>query len=216
MNQRLITYQVNPELFLHRITPQFDKATTVGSKRIPVNHIIVLDCSGSMAGDLPAIRQQLKNKLPSLVQEGDTITIIWFSAKGQFGVLKEEVEVRSLTDLSDLNNAIDRFLRPIGLTGFKEPLEETLRVIQRITKNRKDTAFSLFFLTDGHDNQWSDPQNLAAVKALQPVLSSAVFVEYGWYCNKPLLTKMAEACGGSLIFSDGFSSYAPVLERWYD
>lgn len=30
------------------------------------------------------------------MREGDTITIIWFSGNGQSGVLKEEVEVRSL------------------------------------------------------------------------------------------------------------------------
>lgn len=36
-------------------------------KEIATNHIIVIDCSGSMSYDLQKIRLQLKNKLPSLV-----------------------------------------------------------------------------------------------------------------------------------------------------
>ena len=38
------------------------------------NHILVIDCSGSMYYDLPKIRQQLKNKLPSMVKESDTVS----------------------------------------------------------------------------------------------------------------------------------------------
>ena len=37
-----------------------------------INHIIVIDVSGSMSYDLPLIRNQLKNKLPNLLQEKDT------------------------------------------------------------------------------------------------------------------------------------------------
>jgi hypothetical protein len=88
-----------------------------------VNHIFVVDVSGSMHYDLPLIRKQLKNKLPSLLNENDTITIIWFSGKNEAGILKEEVEVKTLKTLDDLNNAIDRWLVPIGLTAFLKPLE---------------------------------------------------------------------------------------------
>ena len=56
------------------------------------NHIFVVDVSGSMYYDLPKIRTQLKNKLSSLMKEGDTISIVWFSGRNDAGILKEEVK----------------------------------------------------------------------------------------------------------------------------
>ena len=50
----------------------------------PTNHIAVIDCSGSMTGDLPRIREQLKKKLPKLLKEGDTLSMVWFSGRGEF------------------------------------------------------------------------------------------------------------------------------------
>lgn len=178
---------------------------------LPVHHIVVIDCSGSMSGDLPEIRKQLKNKLPMLMKDKDSISLIWFSSRNEFGVIIEGVEVASVTDLSGVNNAIDRFLRPVGLTGFKQPLQEVGAVITRLAKS-KNGLYSMFFMTDGCDNQWSENDILKATKELQPLLANATFVEYGWYCNRPLLTKMAESVGGSLVFSENFIRYEPVFE----
>lgn len=99
----------------------------------PTNHIMVIDCSGSMYNELPKIRTHLKNKIPTLVKKDDTLTIIWFSGKNQCGVLFEGAEVHGLTDLSKINATIDRYLTDVGLTGFKQPLEEVLAVVDRMT-----------------------------------------------------------------------------------
>src|SRR5690606_16828247 len=89
------------------------------------NVIFAIDVSGSMSWDLPKMRQQLKNKIPDLIGYNDTISIIWFSGQNQAGILKEGVEVQNIQDLQRLNDAIDRFLQPIGLTAFLPPLELT-------------------------------------------------------------------------------------------
>jgi hypothetical protein len=179
----------------------------------PVDHFIVIDISGSMYSDLPELRHQLKNKLSSLVKDKDTVTIVWFSGRGQFGVLVERLEIRSILDLTSLHSAIDRFLQPMGLTGFKEPLQAVIDVIDRISAARRDGVFSLFFMTDGYDNQWSDADILAVCKKLEPKLANAVIVEYGWHCNRPLLTKMAETLGGKLIFSKDLQEYSVTFEK---
>jgi hypothetical protein len=188
--------------------------TTVVAPAVPpsVHHIAVIDCSGSMWDALRMLRDQLKNKLPTLVKENDTITIIWFSSRGEYGVLFEAVKIRDLRDLSEINKAIDRYLQAMCLTGFKEPLEEANKVIDRILSKDRDGVFSLFFMTDGHDNQWSQREILDVCDKLSDRLSAATIVEYGWYCNRPLLSKMAEAIGGTLIFSESFDQYAPVFE----
>lgn len=81
-----------------------------------INHVFVVDVSGSMYHELPLIRKQLKNKLSNVMRDGDTISIIWFSGRNDAGILKEEVEVKSLKTLNDLNDAIDRWLVPMGCT----------------------------------------------------------------------------------------------------
>lgn len=179
---------------------------------IPTNHIVVLDCSGSMSYELTLIKDQLKRKLPKLVGEKDTLSIIWFSGKGEFGVLVEGEPVSTLVDLAEVNKSIDRWLRPIGLTGFKEPIEEAVRVVERLKKKNPGSLFSLFFLSDGYDNTWQRKQILDAVDAAAGSFSAATVVEYGYYADRPFLTTMAEKLGGALIFSESFDKYAPLFE----
>lgn len=177
-----------------------------------LNHVIVIDVSGSMYSDLPGLRTQLKNKLVSLVKDQDTVTMIWFSGRDQYGVLLEGEPIRTLTDLSAIHKAIDRFLVPQGLTGFKQPLEEVSKVIGRLSK-KNNHSFSMFFMTDGYDNQWGRQEILKAAQALESLLVNATFVEYGWNAHRELINKMAETVGGNHIFSENLSAYQVIFEK---
>jgi hypothetical protein len=176
-----------------------------------VNHIFVVDVSGSMHYDLPLIRKQLKNKLPSLLNENDTITIIWFSGKNEAGILKEEVEVKTLKTLDDLNNAIDRWLVPIGLTAFLKPLELVGEVIERVKSNRTDSVFNLLFFTDGYNNNcnWNDV--IETLKKLENSIQASSFIEYGFYADSQKLTQMATILGGEKVSCDNFDDYDPIF-----
>lgn len=178
---------------------------------VPTNHIAVIDCSGSMSYDLPKIRDQLKRKIPKLLGDKDTLSIVWFSGKGQFGTLLEAEPVSTLADLQQVNQAIDRWLKPVCLTGFKEPLEEVVGLVERVSKKHPG-AFALFFQSDGCDNCWPRADILKAVEKAAGWLSSATFVEYGYYADRPLLASMAEKASGTLIFSEDFDRYAPQFE----
>jgi hypothetical protein len=205
------SFAVSPEL--HLICQTLSKAPAPAAPvEIPTNHIVVIDCSGSMWGDLPKLRDQLKKKLPKLIGIADTLTIIWFSGRSQYGVLFEEEPVATLKDLQVVHRAIDKYLQPIGMTGFKEPLVEIPKLVARIRKNRPNSVFSLFFMSDGCDNQWSRSDILKAVEDAAGLLASSTFVEYGYYADRPLLTAMAERAGGSLIFAQHFDHYAPTFE----
>ena len=207
----MLSYQVADELFLvhQELKKTKEKAKSV---EVPTNHLLVIDCSGSMWGELPKIRDQLKKKLPKLIGVKDTVSIIWFSGRGQFGTLLEAEPVATLTDLQDVNKAIDRWLQPIGLTGFKEPLQEVSALIKRVGAKRAGSVFSLFFMSDGCDNQWNRAEILKTVEEAAGGLSGATFVEYGYYADRPLLTQMAAVAGGQLIFAEHFDRYEPVLE----
>ena len=179
---------------------------------IPTNFIFVIDVSGSMSGDLSLIRKQLKNKLPNLVKEGDTVTIIWFSGRDQAGILKEEVEVKALTDLQSLNEAIDRYLKPICLTAFHRPLVLAKEAIERIKKNRPSTLFSLIFLTDGYNNDcpWNDV--VTTLNSMGESLAASTFVEYGFYADTKRLNEMAELVGGEKVDAAHFDDYDVLFE----
>lgn len=178
----------------------------------PTHHVVVIDCSGSMTWDIPKIREQLKRKLPKLLREKDTLSLIWFSGRGEFGALLEAEPVSTLSDLKDVERAIDRWLRPVGLTGFKEPLEEAAALVGRVSKKAPGRVFSLFFMSDGQDNQWSRAEILKAAEKASSGLSYATFVEYGYYADRNLLGQMAEKAGGSLIFAEDFDRFVPSLE----
>lgn len=197
---------------LYLVQQTVSKAAPKKKVEVPTNHIVVIDCSGSMYGELPKIREQLKKKLPKLIGEKDSLSVVWFSGRGQFGALLEDEPVSTLTDLQTVNKAIDKYLQCVGLTGFKEPLEEVTKVVERIKKKRPDGAFSLFFMSDGCDNCWGRPEILKAVEKAAGVLASATFVEYGYYADRPLLTQMAEKSGGQLIFAEEFDKYEASFE----
>ena len=204
------SYKVSPNLYMvQNVLP--GKAEAKPAVPEAVNHVLVIDCSGSMSYELPQIRQQCKNKLPKLLSERDTVSIVWFSGRGEFGTLLEGEKVAGLTDLQKVNAAIDRWLKPVGLTGFKDPLIEVSALADRVAKANPG-AFSLFFMSDGCDNQGTKADILTAVKQVAPKLNAATFVEYGYYADRPTMTAMAEAAGGQLIFSKDFNSYDAIFE----
>jgi hypothetical protein len=204
----VISHKIADQLFLIRVAVA--QGAPAKPAEAPTNHIVVVDCSGSMYDALPKIREQLKKKLPKLLRDGDTLSMIWFSGRGQFGALFEGEPVPTLAELADVSRAIDRWLKPVGLTGFKEPLVEAAAMAGRLAKNGK--SCSLFFMSDGCDNQWPRADVLKAVEKAAGGLAAATVVEYGFYADRPLLAKMAEAFGGAHIHAADFDMYQPLFE----
>lgn len=178
-----------------------------------VNHIFAVDVSGSMYDALPKMRTHIKSKLALLVKPQDTVSIIYFSSKNQCGVVFEGEKINDLTDLSNLHQAVDKFLQTLGLTGFVEPLEEAVNVAKRLQNNGNVNSF--IFMTDGYDNQWGKAEIVNKAKLLPTVFSSISFIEYGWYCNRALIADMALISGGAHIFSEDYKGYEPVVEKLF-
>ena len=207
MKNSTTSYEIAPNLYLVQ-----QPVPSAGQKTIseqPTNHLLCIDVSGSMASELPLIRAQLKAKLPKLLKDDDTISIVWFSGRGEYGALVEAEKVIGVKDLQQLNAMIDRWLRPVGLTGFKEPLQVIPKLIHD-TKNKN--PWSLFFMSDGCDNQWDRASILKACEAAAGGLSAATFVEYGYYADRQLLAAMAEKAGGTHIFAENFPKFEPILD----
>ena len=182
---------------------------------LSTQHVFVIDCSGSMSGELSSIRKDLFNKISTILKPNDSVTIIWFSGRNQYGVILEDYSVNSNIALEKVREIINKYLTPQGLTAFKQPLEEVKAVIQRVRDNKPNMLHSMFFLTDGYDNQFSTKEILKATSELGDFLNSATLVEYGWYCNRELLSKMAQEIGGVHTFSQNFQDYEPYLTKQF-
>lgn len=173
------------------------------------SRIFVFDVSGSMYDALPKMKKHLKEKLFEQIPETDDISLVYFSGRGEYGVLVEGLNVSKVKDLKSVYEKIDS-LRTIGLTGFMEPLKEVGQLVKRLpATNIKE----MFFLTDGYDNQWSEKEVLNQCKELVSLVDNAYIVEYGWYCNTPLIKKMVETLNGVHLFSEDIVSYQSIAEK---
>lgn len=189
---------------------EFNRDILTKLEKVPTNHVLVVDVSGSMYDSLPKMRQHIKNNFALLVKPKDTVSIIYFSSKGEFGVVFENQTISSLKDLNYLQQTVDRFLKPMCLTGFKEPIQEAIELSKRI-KNGNINNF--IFMTDGYDNQWSESEILKVCEQLPNYYEEITFIEYGWYCNRKLIEKMVEKSNALHIFSENYVQYEESVEK---
>ena len=190
-------------------TPTNARAVT----NVGVNHIYCIDVSGSMSSELPKIRTQLKNRIPTMIKPQDTLSILWFSGRGKCGILQELVQISSLSQLQNLNEAIDRYLTPQGMTCFLDPIQLSEQLISR---TKGDNLWSWIFLSDGANNDCSWKDVISATESLGGKIHSASIVEYGYYADSAALSEMAEILGGAKIFYDGFDTYEVDIRRVFD
>lgn len=177
------------------------------STKAACNHVYVVDVSGSMYGSLAQIRQHLKNIISVVAQPDDTFSVIYFSGKGQCGVVFENVLVSDVSTVTMMHDAIDRYLKTIGLTGFVDPIRKALTL--NLDKSKVN---NFIMLTDGYDNQSRRDDILNEATALQEMYQSITFIEYGFYADRELLSKMADAVNGVHIFAEGVVNYEAVIE----
>lgn len=204
-----VQYRLKSELYLSRTDVPRSAIPQVTSA-VPVNTIFMVDCSGSMSCDLPKLRTHIKEVLPGLVRPHDTATLIWFSGRGEAGVIFRDRKLRDLHDLKEACDLVDRFLRPVGLTGFLDPLVLAASIAD---ENRSKGVYtSAIFLSDGHDNcTLNRDQILDTALAIRP--NMAMVVEYGYLADRDLLNRMALNWGASYVFARDFNACAADLNR---
>lgn len=176
--------------------------------RSACNHVYVVDVSGSMYHDLPKIRQNMKNIISVVAQEEDTFSVIYFSGKGQCGVVFENVLVSDISTIQMMHTAIDRFIKPIGLTGFVEPIQLAMDL-----KLDPSKLNNFIMMSDGWDNQSSKDSIMEKVAMLPSKFASVSFIEYGYYADRDLISKMASITNGVHIFADGFEKYESAMSE---
>lgn len=204
-----VSYRVADDFYLVRYTVATDVAPIAVMP--PTHHVLWVDCSGSMWGEIERIRRHLKNKLATLVNAGDLVTLGWFSGPRECEVLFEGEPIRDLTDLARIHRAIDK-LSALGATCFVDPIRMMSAAVRRVHAQHPQHVASGLFLSDGAHNCGGTTADVirACVEAAGDFASFAT-VGYGWYAGMPLLMQMAEKMGGSAIQSEDLARFEPVL-----
>jgi hypothetical protein len=202
------TLPIDQDLYLHGFSlPKPAKKT----EPLPTHHVAVIDCSGSMSGELPELRKQLAQQLPFLLSPGDFFSLIWFSGRSEAGVALDHVSVKSIKDIDKLQKTLEKWLRPIGMTGFVEPALLAENLLKEDL--RKSVRKSLLFLSDGCENQSSKEEVFSAFHRLAAVVDTSVVVEYGYYADRAMLGKLAALTGGSVVLSKDLADYNVIFGK---
>jgi hypothetical protein len=171
------------------------------------HYVFNIDISGSMYGSLDKLRTDLKNHIGSVLKSGDVFSLVYFSGRNQAGVILKEFKLESLEALQDAQNAIDRWLKPMGLTGFELPLVHSSELVNTNYNN------VLLFMTDGYNNDSPATSVLSLAEEVGAKFDSTVFVEYGYYCDSAFLAKLASKSGGVVVSADTFAKLSYTFQN---
>ncbi len=172
------------------------------------NRIAIFDRSGSMMWALGKVLEDLYQWCTRL-PEGDTVTIGYFSGPGQYRFILKGVRIHGQDDLDMVKRVLNANKNTLSTTCFSEILCDMKTVIDELTPI--SDRFTLIFFTDGCPVV---PNVCAEVKAIEThlgtvkaKLAASLFVGYGDYYNRMLMSDMARWAGGALVHAD-------VIERF--
>ena len=162
------------------------------------HHILVLDRSGSMYGDLPAVKTMVE-KVLTLEEYKDAdmlISVLSYSSQGDVTTHVERARVEEVMAPSSKHVEAIRKIQITGLTCISQALRQALTLV----KDGEVTCVSLH--TDGYANDRSPGAEKREIDALVKEYAKKpnVFVNtiaYRNWCDFGLLTSIANACSGT-------------------
>ena len=163
----------------------------IQSSPAPLNLCLILDCSGSMAGEPWQQVQVAASQIVDALTPQDSLSIITFNHQGEVLVPQQQVAHRQA-----IKQAIERVKAHGGTAidaGLQLGIEEAL-------KGRQESISQIFLLTDGENEHGNNARcfklaHLAADSSL--TLSTLGF---GDHWNQDVLEPIADAGGGSLSY----------------
>jgi Ca-activated chloride channel family protein len=156
---------------------------SMAGSRIPLNFALVLDRSGSMAGEkLRTMKEAVKNIIDQLNPD-DIISIVTFETKTQ--VL---VDSQPAINKDEIKSQVDK-IRDGGGTNMAPAIQEGLRLVSK--KQASERVSRLVLLTDGEatDNE-DDSRNLANLAGSQGI--QLVGLGFGKEWNEDFLFDLAD------------------------
>ena len=162
------------------------------------HHVLILDRSGSMYGDLPAVKTMVE-KVLTLEEYKDAdmlISVLSYSSSGDVTTHVERAPVAEVMAPGSKHVEAIRKIQITGLTCISQALRQALTLV----RENELTCVSLH--TDGYANDKSPGAEKREIDALvkEYAKHKNVFVNtigYRNWCDFGLLTSIANACSGT-------------------
>lgn len=184
--------------------------TAIEAKEGNRNHLWIYDRSGSMHYLLKSLGDDMV-RLSKLLKKDDTLTLSWFSGEGSFRTILKGFLITKDNDFSKIEQIVRANISSLGTTCFSEVLHDTVTTIQELKVTFPENTFVLSFFTDGYpvvSNYKKEIESITkALSSLQADIGEALFIGYGDYYNRELLSEMTELVGGTLVHSETLDDY---------
>ena len=195
----LRNFKGTPVRFFHVESEDLLPQVAQSSKK-PSHHIIVIDRSGSMYGDLEALKGTLEKLLTLAEFNDDTqrISLLSYSSSGDVKLHFAKVTVADVMKASSPYLQEIRAIRVTGLTC----ISQSLAMANTLVDDKETTCISLH--TDGYANDRSPSQEGRDIQAAVDLLKKhpALFVNtvaYRDWCDFTLLAGIANQLSGVCI-----------------
>ncbi|MBD0267897.1 VWA domain-containing protein [Pseudanabaena sp. FACHB-2040] len=178
------------------------------SANVPLNLCLVLDHSGSMAGQpLKTVQQAACRIVDSLTPE-DRLTIVLFDHQAK--VLVPQQPVLSPDNIKQKIKGI----RASGGTAIDEGLKFG---IEEVAKGREGSISQVFLLTDGENEHGDNERCLKLAHLAADYNLTLSTLGFGDHWNQDMLERIADAGGGSLSYiqepEDAIAEFSRLFTR---
>lgn len=177
------------------------------------HHVLVVDRSGSMWGDIEKLKQSIEQALAveSFNDESVQTTLISFSSQGDVTLHWSKVPVGQVTDLAKPYINILRGIRATYLTGISQALDLALDQVDP----KQTTGITLF--TDGYANDpspYQENKNLDAFVRKASEHPGLFFNAIGYrdWCDWPRMNSMTNALSGKTVKARSFKDVLDAMK----
>jgi len=183
------------------------KESEAGAQNLRLNLCLILDHSGSMAGQPLRTVKQAAVKVIERLQEGDRLSVIAFNHHAEVLITNQVVD-----DRQQLMNLIE-CLEADGGTS----IDEGMRLgIEEIAKGKQDAVSQVFLLTDG-ENEHGDNDRCFKLASLATEYKLTInTLGFGAHWNQDVLEKLADAGGGTLSYIEHPEEAITAFSRLFD
>jgi hypothetical protein len=178
------------------------------------HHLMVIDTSGSMSGNMNELKDNLKFVISHIPDE-DYVSMIQFSSEGCHKVLFKGAKKED----KSLNSIVDN-MQSSGCTCFSKPMEEAGTIVKDLTSICPNFSITLF--TDGEpvtSRSSEDEINLTInnIRKYADEVVSINTIGYGNYYNKDFLIQISALSGlGVFTHSSKIAEYSAIFEDNYE